>query len=81
MKHYLTQSRAAWAEVISKPEQSIPTGDPIVVFVHVRIHPRGSSQWQDARIADVYAFHHGKAIQMRAFADRQQALRWLELKL
>lgn len=58
VKHYRTQSRAARAELISKPEQVIPTDDPVVAFVHVLVRPRGSSQWQDARIADVYAFHH-----------------------
>jgi ketosteroid isomerase-like protein len=28
------------------------------------------------RLADVYKFRNGKAIEMRAFADRQEALRW-----
>lgn len=79
-KQYLAQSRAAWADVISEPEQFIPAGDRIVVFVHVRLLPKNSTKnsndWQEARIADVYTFRHGKAIQMRAFADRQEALRW-----
>ena len=83
-KQYLAQSRAAWAGVISEPEQFIPAGDRIVVFVHVRLLPKNSPQsgpknsneWQEARIADVYTFRNGKAIQMRAFADRQEALRW-----
>jgi len=28
------------------------------------------------RLADIYSIRDGKAIQMRAFADRQEALRW-----
>jgi len=36
---------------------------------------------QDVRLADVYTFRDGKAIQMRAFADRDEALRWLEYRL
>lgn len=76
VKRYLTQSRAAWAEAISDPEQFIPAGNRIVVFVHARVRAKGSSEWQDVRLADVYTFHSGKAIQMRAFADRQQALQW-----
>jgi hypothetical protein len=76
VKRYLTQSRAAWAEVNSEPEQLIPVGDRIVVFVHARVRPKDSNQWQDVRLADVYTFRNGKAIQMRAFADRQEALRW-----
>ena len=41
-KHYFTHSRAAWPEVISKPEQFILTAEPAVVFVHVRVRPRGA---------------------------------------
>jgi ketosteroid isomerase-like protein len=75
-KQYLTQSRAAWAEVISEPEEFIPAGDRIVVFVYARVRPKNSNEWQEVRLADVYTFRNGKAIQMRAFADRQEALRW-----
>lgn len=77
VKHYLTQSRDAWAEVDSQPEQFIPVGDKIVVFVHARVRPKGSSEWQEVRLADVYTVLNGKAIQMRTFADRQEALRWV----
>ncbi len=77
VKHYLAQSRAAWAEVSSEPEQFITAGDRIVVFVHARVRPNGSSEWQDVRLADVYTVRNGKAIQMRAFADRREALRWV----
>ena len=74
-KHYLTQSRAAWAEVSSEPERFITHGNQIVVFVHARVRAKGSNEWQDVRLADVYTFHGGKAIQMHAFADRREALR------
>lgn len=76
VKRYLTQSRAAWAEINSEPEQIITAGDRIVVFVHARLRAKGSSEWQDTRLADVYTVRDGKLIQMRAFADRQEALRW-----
>ena len=74
---YLTQSRAAWAEVISEPERFIPAGDRIVVFVHARVRPKDNNEWQDVRLADVYTFRNGKAISMRAFGDRDAALRWV----
>lgn len=74
-KKYLSQSRAAWAEVTSKPEQFIAAGNRIVVFVHARVRPQNSNEWQEVRLADVYTFSNGKAIHMRAFADREQALR------
>jgi ketosteroid isomerase-like protein len=40
VKQYLTQSRAAWAEVNSEPERFIIAGDRIVVFVHARVRPK-----------------------------------------
>jgi uncharacterized protein len=77
VRHYLTHSREAWAEGRSEPEEFIPAGDRIVVFVHARVRAKGSSEWQDVRLADVYTISNGKAIQMRAFADRTEALRWV----
>jgi uncharacterized protein len=74
-KRYLAQSRAAWAEVASEPEQFIVHGDQVVVFVHARVRAKASNDWQDVKLADVYTFRGGKAIRMQAFADRQQALR------
>ena len=34
-------------------------------------------EWRDARLADVYTFRNGKAIQFRSFADQRQALEWV----
>jgi uncharacterized protein len=78
-KRYLTQSRAGAAQVISEPERFLASGDRIVVFVHARVLPKESSTWQDIRLADVYRFRHGKAVEMRAFADRREALHWVGL--
>ena len=75
-KRYLAQSRAGAEEVISEPEQFIFTADRIVVFVHARVRPKGSNAWKNIRLADVYRFRNGKAVQMRAFDDRQEALHW-----
>jgi ketosteroid isomerase-like protein len=79
-KRYLTESRAAWAEVSSEPERFIVAGNRIVIFVHARVRPNSNSAFQEVNLADVYTFRNGKAIQMRAFADRQQALRWAEVE-
>lgn len=76
VKLYLTQSRAPWAEGSSEPEQFIPSGNRIVVFVHARFRLKGSNEWTDMRLADVYTIRDGKIIEMRAFADRREALRW-----
>ena len=44
---YLTQSRAAWAEVIGELGEFIPAGDRIVVFVHARVRSKNSNEWQE----------------------------------
>ena len=75
-KQYLTQSRAGAAQVNSEPEQFITAGGRIVVFVHARVLPKDSNQWQDVRLADVYTFQNGRATKMHAFANRDEALRW-----
>jgi len=75
-RQYLAQSRAGAAEVISEPEQFIPAGNRIIVFVHARVLPKGSYTWQHVRLADVYTFQNGRAIHMRAFANRDDALQW-----
>lgn len=75
-KQYLANSRASVAEVVSEPEQFIPAGDRIVVFVYAHVRPKNSTTWQEVRLADVYLFRDLIPIQMKAFADRQSALLW-----
>lgn len=76
VKGYLAQSRANWAEGTSEPERFLVAGDKIVVFVYARVRPKGSSMWRETSLADVYTFRNGKAVHMRAFADRREALEW-----
>jgi ketosteroid isomerase-like protein len=80
VKSYLTQSRAGLAEGTGEPEKFIQVGNRIVVFVHAHVRPKNSSQWQDVELADVYTIRDGRAVEMRAFADRQQALNWAKSK-
>jgi ketosteroid isomerase-like protein len=75
----LSRGRGSWAEGSCEPERFLVAGDKIVVFVHVRVRVKDSADWIDARLADVYTFRNGKAIQMRHFPDRQQALEWAGL--
>jgi hypothetical protein len=39
--------------------------------------PKNSDTWQDVRLADVYTIQGGRAAKMRAFANRDDALRWV----
>ena len=80
VRAHLSQARATWAEGSCEPERFIVAGDKIVVFVHVRVRLKHGTEWIEARLADVYTFRNGRAIQMRAFADRQQALEWAGVK-
>lgn len=76
VKRYLTQSKAGIAEGASEPEKFVIAGNRVVVLVHVRVRRKGSEAWHERRIADFYTVKDGKAIQMRAFVDQQEALRW-----
>jgi len=76
VKQYLTQSRAAWADVNSEPEQFIAAGERIVVFVHARVRSKESNEWQVVDLADVYTVRNQKIVEMRAFAGRKEALSW-----
>jgi uncharacterized protein len=80
VKQYLTQSRVGAAEVISEPEQFIVAGDRIVVFVYARVLPKGGGDWKAIHLADVYTIRDGKIVAMRAFANREDALRWVEVE-
>jgi ketosteroid isomerase-like protein len=75
-RRYLAQSRAGLAHVISEPERFVSAGNRIVVFVHARIRATDAREWQDVRLADVYTVLDGKLVAMRAFANRDEALRW-----
>jgi hypothetical protein len=44
--------------------------------VYARVLPKGSSTWQEVRLADVYTFQNGRVTNMRAFANRVDALSW-----
>ena len=76
MKAHLSQARGTWAEGSCEPERFLVAGDKIIVFVYVRVRLKHETEWREGRLADVYTFRNGKAIEMRSFADRRQALEW-----
>jgi ketosteroid isomerase-like protein len=73
---HLSQARESWAEGSCEPERFIVAGEKIIVFVYVRARLKHEMEWREGRLADVYTFRNGKAIQMRSFPERQQALEW-----
>jgi ketosteroid isomerase-like protein len=76
----ISKGRNTWAEGSCELERLIAAGDKIVVFVHARVRLKDHTDWIDGRFADVYTFRNGKAIQMRLFGERRDALEWVGVK-
>ncbi|HXH31106.1 MAG TPA: nuclear transport factor 2 family protein [Bacteriovoracaceae bacterium] len=73
---HLSLGRGTWAEGSCEPERFIVAGDKVKVFLHVRVRLKKNMEWVEGRFADGFTFRKGKVIQMRTFAERQQALEW-----
>lgn len=78
VKAHVAKGRGTWAEGSCEPQRFIvaPSGDRIIVLVHVRVRLKDEPEWREGRIADAYTFRNGKAIQFRTFADERHALEW-----
>ncbi len=77
---HVTAGRSTWAEGTCSPTQILAAGDKVTVIcdIHVRIKgPNDSTgDWIYGRIADVFTFRDGKAIQYRTFGEVKDALAW-----
>jgi ketosteroid isomerase-like protein len=73
---HLSKARGTWAEGSCEPQRFIVAGDRIIVLIDVRVRLKTETEWREGRIADVYTFRNGKAIEFRTFADERQALEW-----
>jgi len=81
VKAELSQGRETWAEGSCEPERFIVAGDRVIVFLHVRVKLKHNLEWIEGDFADVFTFRNGKVVQMRTFAERQQALEWTGIKV
>ena len=77
---HLSRARETWAEGSCEPERFIVAGNRLVVFVYVRVRLKDETEWRMGRIADVYTFRNGKAIEFRTFGDRGKALEWAGMR-
>ena len=68
--------RGNWAKGACEPQRLIVAGERIVVLLHVRVRLAHETEWREGRIADVFTFRNGKAIQWRTFVDERQAHAW-----
>ena len=80
VKEHVMKGRGTWAEGSCEPERFIAAGDKVIVLAHVRVRLKDETEWREGRIADVYTFRNGKAIQFRTFGDERQALEWAGVK-
>jgi ketosteroid isomerase-like protein len=64
----------AFDEVLAEPEQYFVADDRIVVFVHVRSRPKGSSAWVENRVGHLWTFRDGKVLRFEIFPERNRAL-------
>lgn len=80
VRAHLSQGRDTWAEGACTPERFLVAGDKIVVFLHVRVRLKNRQEWMEGRMADVFTFRGGKAVEMRSFAESAQALAWAGVK-
>jgi ketosteroid isomerase-like protein len=76
VREHVTQGRGTWAEGTCEPERFLVSGDKVVVYLHVRVRLKGSTDWIDARFADGFVFRDAKIIQYHSFGECAEALEW-----
>ncbi len=77
---HVAKGRGTWAEGACEPERFVVAGDRIIVLAQVRVRLKNETQWLEGRVADVFTFRNGKAIQYYTFGDDRQALEWAGVK-
>ena len=80
VQEHVSKGRGTWAEGSCEPEKFLENGDKVVVYLHVRVRLKGSTEWVEGRFADGFVFRNGKIIQYRTFAERPDALKWADIQ-
>ena len=70
---HIAKARGTWAEGSCEPDRFIVAGDRVIAFINVRVRLKDETEWREGRIADVFTFRNGKAIQFRTFTDERAA--------
>ena len=76
VQEHIAKGRATWAEGTCEPEEYFTQGDKVVVYLHVRVRLKDSTDWVDGRFADGFVFRDGKIVQYLSFGERRDALQW-----
>jgi len=76
VQEHLTKGRGTWAEGTCEPEKFLTKGDKVVVYLHVRVRLKDSTDWVDGRFADGFVFRDGKITHYLSFGEQLDALKW-----
>ena len=59
-----------------RAEKFLTNGDKVVVYLHVRVRLKDSTDWVGGRFADGFVFRDGKITQYLSFGEQLDALKW-----
>ena len=76
VQEHITKGRGTWAEGTCEPEKFLTNGDKVVVYLHVRVRLKDSTDWVGGRFADGFEFRDGKITHYLSFGERLDALKW-----
>jgi len=76
VQEHLTKGRGTWAEGTCEPEKFLTKGDKVVVYLHVRVRLKDSTDWVGGRFADGFVFRDGKITHYLSFGEQLDALKW-----
>ena len=76
VQEHVRKGRGTWAEGTCEPEKFLVSGEKVVVYLHVWVRLKDSTEWIDGRFADGFVFRNGRIIQYLSFAERVEALKW-----
>ena len=79
VKEHVSKGRGTWAEGSCEPERYLDNRNKVVVYLHVRVRLKGSTEWVEGRFADGFVFRNGKIIEYRTFAERADAIKWVDI--
>jgi ketosteroid isomerase-like protein len=80
VRAHVMKGRETWAEGTCEPEKFLENGDKVVVYLHARVRPKGTTKWIDGRFADGFVFRNAKIVRYLSFGERSEALRWAGIK-
>ena len=76
VQEHITKGRGTWAEGTCEPEKFLTNGDKVVVYLHVRVRLKDSTDWVGGRFADGFVFRDGKITHYLSFGEQLDARKW-----